>query len=214
MTRNTRTTLCLSLTIACAAALVTACNTPPIMGLQHVTLDTAFDRTGTLRSDGAFTGMTDNNSVIAGDEGNTGMAQRGFVSVVLNQIPAGANISSVILTLRASAPEGDPQGEFGAMTIDHVNVVSSINVTSFNSAPLSANVSSITGLPVGLAKAVIQLDITDLVKADVAAGRPITSLRFQYANAPSNDGNFDQTFIDANQNDIALRPTADVTIAP
>src|SRR5262249_42537954 len=58
-------------------------------GGTQVKADTAFDRTGTLRSDGLYTSMLVNNFVTAGDEGNTNLAQRGIVSVVLNQIPAG-----------------------------------------------------------------------------------------------------------------------------
>jgi hypothetical protein len=188
-----------------------ACDT--LNGGQRVPADTAFDRTGTLRSDGVYTSMLTNNYAVAGGEGDSNKADRAFVSVVLNQVPAGANVTQAILTLKASAPEGDPFGDFGNMTVDHVNVVSSINAASFNAAPLTAGIATITSLPAGLATETLELDVTAQVQADLAAGRPISSFRFQFNSAPNMDGSFDQVFIHANQNDIDLRPTAEITIA-
>jgi len=197
--------ICLSLSTFAAGCGVV----PP----PQIRLDTAFDRTGTLRSDGLFIGMLDNNFVIAGDEGNTNLAQRGIVSVVLNTIPAGANITNVTLRLQGSAPEGNPFADFGSMQIDHVNVVSSITVLNFAGNTLTPNVLIIPTLPSGLNRQVVELDITNEVIADIAAGRPISSFRFQFNNAPSLDGTFDQVFLSANQNDMTLRPTATVTLA-
>lgn len=208
MKRNVKSSLffCLSLTALSAGAA--GCGVVP----QTVTLDTAFDRTGTLRSDGLYTGMLDNNFVIAGDEGNTNLAQRGIVSVVLSPIPDGATITQVVLRLQGSAPEGNPFTDFGSMQVDHVNVVSSITVLNFTGNTLSSNIASIPALPSGLVRDIIELDVTNWVLEDIAAGRPISSFRFQFNNAPSLDGTFDQVFISANQNDITLRPTATVTL--
>jgi hypothetical protein len=198
------------LSMSAISVFVGACGLFP----QPVQLDTAFDRTGTLRSDGAFTSMLTNNSVIAGDEGNTNLAQRGIVSVVLSPIPAGANVTKVVLRLQGSAAEGNPFADFGSMQVDHVNVVSSITTLNFAGNTLTANIASIASLPGGLVKQAVELDVTAQVQADIAAGRPISSFRFQFNTAPSLDGAFDQVFFDANQNDIALRPTAQVTVGP
>lgn len=224
MKRNMKNLMTACLTLSGAALSIAACNTggiplpnggqPLPNGGQQVTCDTAFDRTGTLRSDGVFTSMLTNNFVIVGDEGNTNLAQRGIVSVVLNQIPAGANVTQVILRIRGSAPEGNPFSDFGSMTVDHVNVVSSISALAFLGNTLTANVATIATLPSGLNTQALELDVTAQVQADIAAGRPISSFRFQFANAPSLDGTFDQAFFVSNQNDASLRPTALVTIAP
>ena len=50
--------------------------------------------------------------------------------------------------------------------------------------------------------------------ADIAAGRPISSFRFQFTNAPSVDGVFDQAFFVSDQNDGTARPVVNVTSIP
>ncbi len=209
MTSNFKSGLFICLSLAAITGGATGCGVVP---QPQIRLDTAFDRTGTLRSDGLFTGMLTNNSVIAGDEGNTNLAQRGIVSVVLSPIPAGANITNVTLRLQGSAPEGNPFADFGSMQVDHVNVVSSITITNFAGGALNSNIATISTLPSGLNRQVIELDVTNQVKEDILAGRPISSFRFQFNNAPSVDGTFDQVFFNADQNDLEFRPTAAVTI--
>lgn len=185
----------------------------PAQSGSTVKADTAFDRTGTLRSDGLYTSMLSNNFVISGDEGNTNLGQRAIMSVVLNQIPPGANVTKAVLRLRRFVSEGDPFGKFGAMTVDHINAVSSINATTFLGSTLTASIATINP-PAGVnANAIIELDVTAQVKADLAAGRPISSFRFQFNNGPSLDGTFDQVFFFADQNDDTMRPTATVTIS-
>lgn len=173
----------------------------------------AFDRTGTLRSDGAYTSMLATNFVSVGDEGDTNLAQRAFVSVVLNQIPPGANISKAMLRIRRFISEGNPYADFGAMTVDHVNIVSSINAGVFFGNTLKPTVFTINPQAGQFSNAVMEMDITEFVKADLAAGRPITSFRFQFNNGPSLDGSFDQVFFHANQNDDTLQPSAVITVA-
>lgn len=188
--------------------------TSPAPNEQQVNADTAFDRTGTLRSDGLYSSMLASNFVNNGDEGNTNLGQRAIVSVVLNQVPPGANVTKAVLKIRRFISEGDPFGKFGAMTVDHINAVSSINAGTFLGSTLTATIATINP-PAGVnASAMLELDVTAQVKADLAAGRPISSFRFQFNNGPSLDGTFDQVFFHANQNDETLRPTATVTITP
>lgn len=186
----------------------------PLPAGQEVKADTAFDRTGTLRSDGLYLSMLGINFVSCGDEGDTNLAQRAIVSVVLNQVPAGANVTKVVLKIRRFISEGNPFDDFGAMTVDHINVVSSINAAAFLGNTLTPSIATINP-PAGVnADAMLELDVTAQVKADIAAGRPISSFRFQFNNGPSLDGSFDQVFFHANQNDDTLRPTATITIDP
>ena len=179
-----------------------------------VKADTAFDRTGTLRSDGLFLSMVGSNFVIAGDEGDTNLGQRAIMSVVLNQVPAGANVTKAVLKVRRFISEGNPFGKFGAMTVDHINAVSSISAGNFLGGTLTQSIATINP-PAGVnSNANLELDVTAQVKADLAAGRPISSFRFQFNNGPSLDGTFDQVFFFAEQNDETMRPTVTVTIAP
>ena len=234
MKRGFSKNLLKSLSVSCVLFCVSACGTgvlppevpgntkgtpPPGGGSpapagMTVKADAAFDRTGTLRSDGLYMSMLGTNFVSAGDEGDTNLGQRAIMSVVLNQVPPGANVTKAVLKVRRFISEGNPFGKFGAMTVDHINAVSSINANTFLASTLTASIATINP-PAGVnASAMLELDVTAQVKADLAAGRPISSFRFQFNNGPSLDGTFDQVFFFAEQNDETMRPTATITIAP
>lgn len=224
MNRSFSNALIVGLSIGCAALSVTGCGTGAIPGNmpggapapagQQVKALTAFDRTGTLRSDGLYISMLTNNFVSAGDEGDTNLGQRGIVSVVLNQVPPGANVTRAVLNIRRFISEGNPYDDFGSMTVDHVNVVSSINAGSFLGSTLTPTIATINPPAGQFADPAMEIDVTAQVKADLAAGRPISSFRFQFNNGPSLDGAFDQVFFLADQNDETRRPDATITIAP
>ena len=69
------------------------------MNSQDVNLGAAFDRTGTLRSDGEWLPMSPSVIIIAGDTGNisgdssaNNLERRAFVSVTHTAIPKGAKV--------------------------------------------------------------------------------------------------------------------------
>jgi hypothetical protein len=180
---------------------------------QTITLPIVFDRTGTLTSDGFF-GSVVNNSVVQIGDGADNKAARGFVSVNLSSIPTGANVTSAVLRFSASSDFGNPFGDFVTLTVDHVNVVTEINTTAFDGNVLTKNIAPFPALPADGTVQTRELDITAELKADLAAGRPISSYRFEFKNAPTQDGQADVVTILAIASDATSQPSALVTLAP
>jgi hypothetical protein len=173
-------------------------------------LDVAIDRTGSLQSDGLYFPMTATKTVSLGDSGSN-YGERGIVSVTLGAIPPGANVTQVILRLTREAPFGNPFDDFGTLSVDHVNVVSGIVAASFLGNVITASIATVDP---GLANQIVELDVTSHVKADIAAGRPIASFRFQFNAAPSADNAADRVFFSADPDSPALQPHATATFRP
>ncbi|QOJ15383.1 MAG: hypothetical protein HRU75_12390 [Planctomycetia bacterium] len=167
-----------------------------------------FDRSGTLIRDGAFFPM--NGSIEVGDN-NGDQAFCGFVSLNLNSVPSTANVTRVVLNLRARIAFNDPFPAFGPMTVDHVNVVSGITAPDYVGATLSASIATVPAFPT-TAPQDVAIDVTDEVNVDRAAGRPISSFRFRFDAAPSRDLIRNIVDIEASTDDPAGRPSATVTI--
>jgi len=180
---------------------------------QTVRLSIVFDRTGSLTSDGVFSSITTNNAALIGDLGDD-KAVKAFVSVNLNAIPDGANVSRAVLRFDTHSAFGNPFGDFVTLTVDHVNVVTTIGAAAFNGNVLTGSIAPFPQLPANGAKQTLELDITNPLKADLAAGRPISSYRFQFNSAPTRDGQFDVVFIDAFAEDANVQPVAIVTFNP
>jgi hypothetical protein len=180
---------------------------------EQVRLDVAFDRTGTLLSTGVYESMLLNSLVSVGDTAND-VAVRAFVSVTLGAIPAGANVTKVVLRLRGSVSFGNPFGDFVLLTADHVDVVTGIDQADFLRSIITSNVASLTSLPFFPAQENIELDVTEYVKADLAAGRPISTFRFMFNSAPTADAQFDSVSFEAYPADANMQPFGLATIAP
>ena len=133
-----------------------------------------------------------------------------FVSLNLNPIPATANVTRVVLNLSAVLGQGNAFEEFGAMTVDHVNVVSGILASDYTGGTLTASIATIQ--PFTTPTRDVAIDVTSAVNADRAAGRPISSFRFRFDAAPGPDGETDVVLIQTSPEDAAERPSATVTI--
>lgn len=178
-----------------------------------IQLDVVFDRTGFLVRDGAFTNMTV-QPLFVGDSGDTNRAICAFVSINLNSLPADANVSRVVLNLDAVVLGGDalnPFADFGAMTVDHVNVVSGISASDYVGGTIQAAIGTIQPLPADGLLQDVAIDVTSQVNADRAAGRPISSFRFRFDAAPSADGQMDLVQILSSTENPDNRPSADAT---
>ena len=195
-------------------------NMPPQPFTLNVRLEPAFDRTGTLRSDVAYTTITANNTVNVGDNAGTGnamtsnLALRGFVSVLLDPIPPTAEVTKVLLHLEGNAPFGNPFGDFGTLTVDHVNILAGITKDNFLGNTITSTIATIPPLPTAGSTMIVELDVTTYVKADIAAGRPISSFRLLFSNAPTVDDQFDVVFFNAFPDDPTQQPFATATIQP
>jgi hypothetical protein len=56
--------------------------------------------------------------------------------------------------------------------------------------------------------------VTEYVKADLAAGRPISTFRFMFISAPTADAQFDIVSFEANRADANMQPFGLATIGP
>jgi hypothetical protein len=196
--------LCAALGVLCA---VGNCGIVPE---ETTTLDIVFDRTGTLRDDGLYTPMTRTDNVRIGDTQDN-LQVRGFISISLNALPANANVTKALLRFKAIASAGNPFGDFVTLRIDHVDVVSGIDATDFIATPLESSIATIDSLPTD-EKRDVSIDVTSQLNADRTAGRPISSYRFDFRQAPTVDGQADAVFIDASDDDGGSRPSALVTL--
>jgi hypothetical protein len=183
---------------------------------QTVRLDPAFDRTGTLRDDGVFIPMTNVGAVMVGDRAaNLGnQVRRGFVTVTLAAIPPGANVTRVVLHLVHESTSGNPFDDFGTLTVDHVNVVAGVTAAEFLANPITPAIAAVPPPPSARETTTFQLDVTDAVKADLAAGRPISSFRLQFNLAPTLDDEVDSVLFIADPNDLNQQPYATATLQP
>ena len=177
---------------------------------QSARLGVAFDRTGSIQSDGLYVPMSAYKTVSLGDTGGD-IAERSIVSVTLGAIPPGANVTRVLLTLVKAAPFGNPYDDFGSISVDHVDVVSGIAAAQFNGNTLTAAIATLAD---DITSQTFELDVTSFVQADIAAGRPIASFRLQFNSAPSNDASADRVFLSADPDYPALQPFATATFFP
>jgi hypothetical protein len=192
------------------------------IGSRSVRLPPAFDRTGTLRSDGFFQNMTQVAAVSTGDTGDIGggsaadnLELRGFVSVSLSPIPAGATVTKVVLELQGSVPFANVFGDFGALHVDHIDVVGGISLDDFDEDDvLAEDFTNISSLPLDGSSMTVEIDITKHVQADLAAGRPISSFRFRFNGAPSADLQHDVAAFDAFPDFADQQPFATATYQP
>ncbi|MGE3182822.1 MAG: hypothetical protein AB7N71_14420 [Phycisphaerae bacterium] len=171
-------------------------------------IDVVFDRTGSLLRDSIFQNMTQASTILGDDSSNRPFCA--FVSLNLNAINAEENVTRVVLNLTAIVANGDPFGDFGAITVDHVNVVSGINASDYSGGTIQASIATIAPFPVGTQQAVM-IDVTSQVNADRTAGRPISSFRLRFDAAPSADGLPDNILIATSADDPNQRPSALVT---
>lgn len=190
------------------------CPAPAVTPREETsTVDVVFDRTGTLVRDVNFFSLPVSAGLFVGDN-ESNQPSCAFVSINLNSLPATANVTRVVLNLKATIDNGNgnPFGDFGAISVDHVNVVSGIGTSDYTGGTIEANVGTVPAFPL-TARQDIAIDVTSQVNVDRAAGRPISSFRFRFDAAPSVDGAIELVTFEASDLDLNRRPSAVVTIS-
>lgn len=172
-------------------------------------IDVVFDRTGSLLRDGTFQNMTQASTILGDDSSNRPFCA--FVSLSLNNVDDEENVTRVVLNLTAIVANGNPFGDFGAITVDHVNVVSGILASDYAGGTIQAAIATIQSFPTGTQQAVT-IDVTSQVNADRTAGRPISSFRLRFDAAPSADGLPDNVLISTSADDANQRPSGTITV--
>ncbi len=107
-----------------------------------------------------------------------------FIGVLAFDITGIGTVQHAELTLQQGVPTGVPW-TFGPLFVDHIVGDGVIEASQATSAALTAEAHALTDEPTWT------LDVTDLVAADVAAGRTVTTLRFRFAIETNADGQND-----------------------
>lgn len=194
---------------AAIASLAGCPVTPPATDDDTSRIDVVFDRTGSLLRDSIFQNMTQASTIVGDDSSNRPFCA--FVSLNLNNIDDDENVTRVVLNLTAIVANGDPFGDFGTITVDHVNVVSGISASDYTGGTIQAAIATIQSFPTGTQQPVT-IDVTSQVNADRTAGRPISSFRLRFDAAPSADGLPDNVLISTSADDANQRPSGTITV--
>ena len=123
------------------------------------------------------------------DAVNPGAGYRQLYSFDLSTIPGGATLVTVNLRLYQAGVSGDPYGELGDVIVDHVAYGSALDGSDYAGGTLSASIGTLSTTSDVEYK---NLDVTDELVADLAAGRPRSQFRIRFSPADGNDyGNSD-----------------------
>lgn len=173
-------------------------------GKKTLVLPAVFDRTGSVTNAGIVYPAAGYNGHNVGDlDDNTVM--RGFVAIQLAGVPAGAQVESASLRLVSNATwYGNPFGELGPLTLDHVDVGAGLSVGDFAGGTLTV---AYAVIPLFAAGQTVTIEVGDALRADLAAARPTSTYRIQFTGAPSLDAGADVVAFDCVVADAALQPS-------
>jgi hypothetical protein len=166
--------------------------------------------TGTLYADGTVDMLPAYRSVRVGDSQND-IAMRGFVTLSLDGIPAGAKVESAVLRLFWGSTNNNPFDDFGVLLMDHVDLRGGLDLLDWGTGTLAPGMAAWPRLPDYTDWGYI--DVTSAVQRDLAAGRSTSSFRFYFTNTPSRDGVPDLIFIDNSPNYPQEMPSARVVFS-
>lgn len=91
----------------------------------------------------------------------------------------GIHVISATLRLYQGEVEGDPYGKNGVVVVDHVNYVPDPGADSYDGQTLERHIGTLSTNPFLEVKTV---DVTEAVRADVAAGRTHAQFRLRFHN--------------------------------
>lgn len=140
---------------------------------------------------------------------NTTLVQRGFVSFGLSTIPSGAIIEKARLRLYQNSIEGDPYGAGGNLEVDHVNYGGTLDNSAYNMAALSSSFGVLTS------NAVIEwkdLDVTDMLKNDIANNRSYSQYRLHFATESVGGTTGDFAYFESAENSFGTGNTPQLVV--
>ena len=188
---------CAVAVIAAAAFAGVACssggdNTVQLTTLPAISSDGDMD--GRIRyhvNTGTTFLVAPNLPIIVGDadclfpqSANNGYGYRGFLCFPLSSIPAGANVTEVILqvpqtAVTSGASQENPYPDLGNLTVHHITLT---NGTSLSEADcLKSPIANMGTLSTGAALGVKSLNVTSAVRTDLDNGRTYSHFRVQFS---------------------------------
>jgi hypothetical protein len=146
--------------------------------------------TGAVLADGSLqTGA--GGDPLAGD-GSDNVQRKGFVALVLDDVPPGAVIESATFDATQYLTLGAPFASLGTLGVQHI-VADALDADAFAVASLA----DLGVFSASAADGPRTADITAALAADLAAGRSRAQLRLEFDSATDGDGSTDRTRLDA-----------------
>ncbi len=186
-------------------------NTTPTPTPQTATLVSQASIDGMVSSNGAF--QANKGAPFTGDQDAIapGIGTRQIFSFDISTLPAGITISSATLQLYQATVTGQPYTVLGNVTVDHVDIGSSLQASDYNGGTLSTAIGNISTSP---AIGYQTLNVLAAVTNDVASGRKMSQYRVRFTLRDSNnDGANDNVqFTDAEVSCCNLTQTPQLVI--
>jgi hypothetical protein len=146
--------------------------------------------TGAVLADGSLqTGA--GGDPLAGD-GSDNVQRKGFVALVLDDVPPGAVIESATFDATQYLTLGAPFSSLGTLGVQHI-VADALDADAFAVASLA----DLGVLSASATDGPRTVDVTAALAADLAAGRSRAQLRLEFDSATDGDGSSDRTRLDA-----------------
>lgn len=143
------------------------------------------DLDGIVYSDGAVFTST---APAAGDTATDFLGRGGF-AFRLAGLPAGAQIQQAVLRIAQARVLGDPYGQWGSLVVDHIRIGPSLSGDDYAGNRLAFGIGILSGdATVGYK----ELDVTQRVLDDIAAGRLHSAYILRFASALVSDNQRDE----------------------
>ncbi|MDJ0976500.1 MAG: hypothetical protein QNJ98_18725 [Planctomycetota bacterium] len=183
---------CLALLLA--LLLVSACGGGGGGGAAAVipaTLDARIyeSLSGTVHNDNPGGSIVRHDIWCAGDLSNN-TTRRAFYSFIVGDLPPGAQVQSAVLSAKQYLVVGTPFATLGDVIVDHVDLGPTLNAPDYSHVQWSLDIGTFSSSPDIGRRA---LDVTAAVRADVAAGRGVSSFRLRHRLQTDIDGQRDYT---------------------
>ena len=166
---------------------------------------------GWVRSDGDV--VTLEGGPITGDfdSVNPGTGLRQFFSFDITGIPNNATIQSATVRIYQAASAGAPYATLGVVLLDHVSYGNALLAGHYDAAPLAELGTFSTNAAVGYKTK----NVTEQIRADIAAARIHSQYRLRFSNSDSDDDGVNDyaAFVDTENSCCAeiTPPTIEIT---
>ena len=129
-----------------------------------------------------------NHGVWAAGDTSTNTTERAFYSFIVGDLPGGAQVERAVFTTRQYRVVGFPFSELGDLVVDHVDTGPILDAPDYSHVQWSLDIGTLSAsADLGLRS----LDVTGAVRADVLAGRGVTTLRLRHRSQTNVDGQRD-----------------------
>ena len=129
-----------------------------------------------------------NHGVWAIGDTSVNTTRRAFYTFIVDDLPGGAQVERAVFTTQQYLVVGFPFSELGDVVVDHVDTGPILDAPDYAHVQYSLDIGTLSAsADLGLRS----LDVTGAVRADVQAGRGVTTLRLRHRSQTNVDGQRD-----------------------